>query len=485
MDNTAKNKKRVFPKLKKSGDSAPAPTEEQKTEGNVFTDLFDKEKEATGGKQDDIVDSVVKKSEGNKSVLGPKPKVSDVKVEERPISFGGSFMKLMIFLLLVLFAGGYAAMGSSWSFGGANFSVKSDELVADLKNTQAEFNTNNYLVAYYYLDSFAYLGDSYIYKYDQYDSDYISLSEKTELAAEIVELEEDMILALEMAQERLNQSLISAGVTIQTELTPTVEFKEATISYIEEELDDLETGVISEDSDVLLEIRGLQGALALLQNGAFVNEVLDVNTEDGVDYGTVSGLITDFSTVNEDNFTIISQIKTSRMEWSEIIKEIEEITKEVDPLYGTSVESDINYASYSLESEAKSIVIQGGTSTDDTRSFTLISNLIDALEQSSMFANIENRSFSKTESSDDNDVQYESSFRLSFEIQEGEDERDATFTLEEEEEEEAVSRVATEEEEDGNDEGSITNDQEEEEVTEEVVEEEVVEEEVGTGTVEE
>ncbi|EKD64011.1 MAG: hypothetical protein ACD_51C00099G0001 [uncultured bacterium] len=184
-----------------------------------------------------------------------------------------------------------------------------------------------------------------------------------------------------------------------------------------------------------MEIRALEGALALVNNSVFTQEVLAASVEDGLTEDLVAGLSAGFSEITKDNFTIISQIKAHRMNWSDIIREIQEITKDVDPLYGTSVASDITYSSYSLAYETKTISIQGRTYTDDSRNFTLVSNLIDAFEQSDMFTDIQERTFSKSESSSSDDVQYEASFRLEFQLQEGEDFRDAVSLLFDEDEE--------------------------------------------------
>lgn len=429
------DKKKLFPDLKKKEES-----------GNVFTDLFDKEKDSEAKKQDDIVDSVVKKSGEKGPILGPKPKTGDVKVAERPSSLGGGVLKLLVFFWILTFGAAYLTMGASFDVLGVNLSVKADELSSDLLDAQAELNVNNYLIAYYYLDSFAYLADSYLYKQSQYDSSYTSTTDKTSLEGDITELKSDMVVALAAAQEKLSEDVLPEDITIETEFSAEVAFKEATSVYLENEIEELESGTSSEDADIQLEIRALEGALTLLENGVFVNELLDLPTDDSLTSDDVSDLVSDFSEITEDNFTVISKIKSDRQKWSEIIRELEDITKEVDPLYGTSVESDIQYSSFSLDLDSKSISLQGKTYTDDSRNFTLIANLIDALEQSEMFMNVAERSFSKSEGSSNDDAQYLASFRLAFDIQEGEDDRDAVFALfEEEEEAEPVSRVAEEE----------------------------------------
>ena len=69
----------------------------------------------------------------------------------------------------------------------------------------------------------------------------------------------------------------------------------------------------------------------------------------------------------------------------------------------------------------RTISIRGETRTDDTRNFTLLSDLIDELEKSPLFSGVFNRTFSKAGEQDQN---FTSSFNLSFALQTGEDPRD-------------------------------------------------------------
>ncbi len=428
------DKKKLFPKLAK-----------KEAKGNVFTSLFDEDKAKKDDSQSEVVDSVMKKTTKKGSILGPKPKTDNLKIAERPSSLGGSLFKLVVFLWVLVLVGSYLTMGASFDVAGLNQTLASEDSVSDIKEAQAEFNADNYLVAYYYLDSFAYLADSYLYKKSQYESAYTSSNTKASLEPEIEELETDLMLALSLVQERLAVEIVPEGIEIEGDIATEMLFKEATVEYLEELAGDL--GGDSEDVDVQLELAGLNGALALLKNGAFVKEVVSADSD------SISEIVDGFGDITSDNFTIISGIKSDRQNWSEIIKEIESVTKEVDPLYGTSVQSDISYSSYGFDSSAKTISLQGSTTTDDTRNFTLIVNLIDALEESSLFMDIEERSFSKSDSSEEESTEYEARFRLEFSIQDGEDSRDASFSLEEEE---GVARSEEEDLESGDEETETT-----------------------------
>src|SRR3989339_187220 len=436
--------KKLFPNLKKAETAAAVPPK-QEEKGNVFTNLFeDNGKKKTG--TDSVVESVMKKTD-TKSILGPKPKTYNVgHTEKRPVHFASGFLKVVVYLWLLMLVGSYLTMWAGFDLGGLNQSVKADENLTSLKTEQAKLNSENYLIAYYYLDNFAYNADVYTNKQSIYNSSYTTSAEKKILEGEIADLESVMKSDLEIIQEKLSQPIVPDGITPRTELGAEVEFKEATSAYLENEIASLKTGETAEDSDINLEINGLNGALALVKNGAFVKELMAIDSSETFDTESISTILEGLNSIISDNFTLISSIKNKRLSWGPVIQEIEAITKEVDPLYGSAIASDINYASYSLNSESKTITLQGTTVTDDARNFTLIADLIDALEQSSMFMDIKNRSFSKNDSANEDDTEYESSFRLEFKLQEGEDSRDKQFSIDEittEEDEEVKIPVET------------------------------------------
>ncbi|EKD47751.1 MAG: hypothetical protein ACD_65C00305G0002, partial [uncultured bacterium] len=314
----------------------------------------------------------------------------------------------------------YLTTGASFNPMGINIKAESADMAESLKEAQAELNTDNYMIAYEYLDSFSFLADSYINKTNQYDSAYTTSIEKTSLESEIEDLYDDLKLALSMAQNKLQEDAYPIGIEFKSDGTLTTEylFKDATITYMESK--------IAESADI-----ALSGALALFKNGAFVKEVVAINTDSDLADETIEALVADLSSITEDNFTIISKIKSERQEWSNIITEIDEITKEVDPLYNSAIESDISYSSYTFDSNDKTIFLDGTTQTDDTRNFTLIANLLDALEESALFMDVTERAFSKSSSNEDG---YEAQFRIEFKIQEGEDSRDEKVSIISEEE---------------------------------------------------
>ncbi|MFC1810920.1 hypothetical protein ACFLZH_05450 [Patescibacteria group bacterium] len=114
----------------------------------------------------------------------------------------------------------------------------------------------------------------------------------------------------------------------------------------------------------------------------------------------------------------MSVIKSNRIRWAVLINEIEKITKDIDTLYNTGFFEElggIKYSAFDFDAETNQIILIGQAKKDDGNTFTLVANLIDALEQSLIFTDVDNRSFPKTGSDEEG---YMSSFRIELSLEE-------------------------------------------------------------------
>lgn len=105
-----------------------------------------------------------------------------------------------------------------------------------------------------------------------------------------------------------------------------------------------------------------------------------------------------------NDLSTIQQIKEKRIKWSDIMNEIERRTIDVDNHYSENFYNQIGgirYTSYDLDSANRQISIIGETKRFDSTNFTMIADLIDALNRSSLFEHGEMRSFSKSGSIED------------------------------------------------------------------------------------
>jgi len=123
------------------------------------------------------------------------------------------------------------------------------------------------------------------------------------------------------------------------------------------------------------------------------------------------------------------KISQNRLNWSEIIGGIEVATKIVDPNFGDPNAQFITYDNYNFSARNNSILVSGQIRTDDQKTFTRIANLIDAIEASSLFAEVTTRSFTKNEVTSGDGVEaetsavsaYEATLKLDFKLEQAED----------------------------------------------------------------
>lgn len=102
----------------------------------------------------------------------------------------------------------------------------------------------------------------------------------------------------------------------------------------------------------------------------------------------------------QSSIATIGSIKADRIEWSTIMKQIEDVTRVIDPAFGagltTTLGDGVFYTGYEFETTTNKIALSGVSRTTTADNFTVISNLIEELERSPNFESVEMRSFSKS-----------------------------------------------------------------------------------------
>lgn len=370
-----------------------------------------------------VVDSVMSTSETNEpKILGPKPKTSSgLEVRARQsFSLGGLLFKLSILVTVVTFGFFYTQLNPNFALLGQNPVQKLADFEASLQTEQTTVNLYNYMITKFALDDFSVSADAYLHKYAQYESDYTSSNTKAYLKQELGTLEASINEQLVVAQNHLREAIYPAEL-VGTE-TPTSlknEYKALMKTRINEEklvLLDLDEEEAAVDRDIL------NSVLALLNDSSFRSDLVAVDLSEPLDSDMIQLLFQRATEVSTNEFSTILNIKSARVNWGEVFGEIEEVTKEVDPLYGSGITSNIEYSNLSLNSSDQTISLRGSTRTDDTLNFSLISDLLDVFEQSTLFSDVSNRSFTKSEDRDDG---FTASFTIEFQLQYGEDSRDS------------------------------------------------------------
>jgi len=172
----------------------------------------------------------------------------------------------------------------------------------------------------------------------------------------------------------------------------------------------------------LQEIATYSAALQLINNrnlsSFFSKNTDDIKLDLPQDDSKLLALTKESLAMLKNDFSNISVLKENRIRWGIIIDEIEKITKSIDTLYNTGFFDElggIKYSAFDFDADSNQIVLIGHAKRDDGTTFTLIANLIDALEQSLLFSDVDNRAFPKTGTEEQG---YTSSFRIELNLEE-------------------------------------------------------------------
>lgn len=294
---------------------------------------------------------------------------------------GATFLKASL-LILVLTVFGFLTQNSTrLSLLGVNPALRVEQVQDQVKQLTAEVRVQNHLAATLLLDQFSKLADEYFYKTTQAESDYSSENKRADFEEDAQSLRPELLSLLAQVQEYLKEDI------------PNEEMQEAK-AVIEELVSTLQEKSGSVDEQTLLQdIQDLESAKTLMQSQSFKSMVVSLNSETATDeeLKAVSEL---FGAINESVSALISQITAERKDWSSILEELENLTKSVDPLFNTEFPGNLELNELRFSADG-SLTVSGETLTDDSKNFTLVSNLIDTYEASELFQNVQERNFNK------------------------------------------------------------------------------------------
>ena len=290
----------------------------------------------------------------------------------------------------------------------------------EIISAQANINFYRYLQAKAYLDQFSYEADSYLQNYEIFSSSTVSQAERDEAKKNMTALRATLQESFLAAQAKIILPLNAELATVEPQnddlMTPTIDvsqqFVTESVAKLQEKAAEFAN---STDTAARLDYKNYSYAANLVSNSTLKQTMTMMDLSKLSDQQLYDAIrLVDILAFND--FSIIQKIKELRIKWSNIINEIDLRTIVADPNY-TKENYDgyggIRYTSYSFDSDSRQVSVVGETRKSDTTTFTTISNLIDALNKSTLFENAEMRSFSKSGSAEEG---YTSSLRISFRL---------------------------------------------------------------------
>jgi len=376
-----------------------------------------------------VLDSIVKNTEKGKeeSLLEAPPALDDSLLDaiEPPRSILLYVLKGALSMLIAVGIGSVAFFTSqlTYQFSFMDSIVEIPSLINDLDSsneelleTQTKYNMYKYLQGKQYLNRFSYEGDDFIRNYYIISNKSMSQSDRTKASEDMEGLKEKIIEAFNTAGGFMLGDL---HVTlIGDEYDEEFQFRSLFASNLNKTLlEEAKEFQQSENDSEKLEYKLYRDTSKLVENAALLALLRTSDLEKMEDLELAKIIVSMNDTVVNELSTI-QLIKDDRINWSDVMNEIEVETSRVDQYFSKDFFDQfggIQYTSYDFDSESSKIVITGNTKRFDSTNFTLISNLIDQLNESHIFKNVEMRSFTKSGSAEDEYTT--STLRLNLQLQ--------------------------------------------------------------------
>ncbi len=389
------------------------PTETEKSE-NLYTNIFEKKEEKKEEASEVISGVFAKKDKSEKAkenILGPLPEIEKNLIGsfdpgERNLKIVKIIFGSLLGALLIAFGFFQAELNPDFDLltgiRGPNTAQLLNNTQNSLITTQTSINKKNYLLMSHYLQKLSYLSDGY------------AKTRRDTTSPEVKQnVQNEIILAYENALAKFNEPLAVAGISEDT-------FKDQLRGSFQNELTQLKKE--NQTPSIRASISGYTAALQVLNNKQlgviFKHNPENMRSDLPRDDSKLFALTQDVLKYMTNDFSTISELKLQRIQWSIVVQEIEKVTKSIDTLYGTGFFEElggIQYSNFDFDAATNRIILTGRAKRDDGNTFTLIVNLIDALENSEVFMNVDNRTYPKTGSEE---TGYMSSFRIELSLTE-------------------------------------------------------------------
>lgn len=392
-----------------------------------------------------IIESVVaqKPSEKVKPILGSAPNLQKALDEEKEFKLKRRLRASQIIFLTVFFccagmvAYFYSELAPGFNLFGANTTARLTEINNNLRSTQRSINRDNILAAQLALNEFSFVSDQYLDATSRLQDKAISDAERQNLMILAGTAAENMPQIVEKIRSFVSKELVVPTVRSESEvdlgddqMNAQQEVKSALSEY-------KSTFLNSQTGDLNLDqIRIADNAIKLVGNKPLIGTIKNVSTDkfkkdlqdnlnnpDPDKRQQIKDLVASILSSTTSDIATIAAIKSSRMDWLKIIKQIEEETIKVDknfdpskPLLSESNEitEGLEYSGFQLEALTDNIVLTGEIKTKNATNFTWISTLIKTFEESEHFKDVEMRSFSKN---GDDKTGYTASFQITLKLE--------------------------------------------------------------------
>lgn len=361
------------------------------------------------------------------SLLGQQPlisKHSEEEKEQKRAKLGKTVLSVAAVAALGVYGFFYSQLNPEFTVLsdtlGPNVASQFESSNAELRSKQSELNVLRYRTARLLLDEINGKVDSFQQESEVLKSPYATKIEKTNAEAN------RQVLGAEIKKSFLDlQKILREPLGVETYTPKPVTPDELNAQYetaLLEQLEKEKSALSSSENPDPVQVRLVENVVRLVSNRAFRDTVLRQNVEK-IYEDEFTPMLIQIREQGTDELAFINQLKKQRVDWSRMIRDIHAVTTKADPLYGRGLFKTVGgflFSSYQSDAKSGRVSMSGLTKRSDSRTFSQIVELVDAIEKSPKFKDIDFRSFAKSKAEGGD---YSSSLNLEFTRQK-EDEKD-------------------------------------------------------------
>lgn len=311
-----------------------------------------------------------------------------------------------------------------------------------LKSIQTELNKYRFLSGQLYLNQFGYESTRFIDGIANLETPGLA-SEKTEIQSVVTEAKNRMPTLLAGAKQNLSQPIV-------VETYPTRGEEKLEPVMVEGEFQrELRAAILNEkrallDASTQSNLEVPTSALSFFDNTAKLvgNNKLLINlnastvdafkieadqyelANDPAQRKSFRNYIDELLASTKVNLATITNLRNSRIKWSEVIDRIEKITNQVNSEHnsglGSANASKIDYASFDFNSETGKVSLSAVNTTQSGTNREVVTYLLEAFEASPEFKNVSNRSFPLSKVTNlDGTESFSLNFKIEMEVEQG------------------------------------------------------------------
>lgn len=418
--------------------ATPAPAGESM--GNIFTQGQAKKEDSK------LISSIISQkdvAQKTKSILGPAPTLEKSIEQDKEATMKRKLRLYQFIFVMIFLATGamsfyfYSELSPDFSLLGANTTQRLTDTNTNLRQVQTLVSKDRYLAAQLKLNEFSYQSDRFLSSVSKVNDASINSFDKRAIFADLEESQKSLPVLLGEIRDLLTKDLVAP--TYRTEKEPETTPEQA----LQTAQDDLRTALRTEkgkynlnttDPQEILDIKLIDNAVKLVGNNALLGALQKTSadtfqkqledyaaTPDVQKLKAIQDVIGKVLSSTKSDLATIADIKRNRIEWSTIIGQIKEETLNVDKnfdqplLYETL--GGVVYTGYEFDTNNNKIVLSGTTKTLDGSNFTVMSNLIDQLENSRYFEDVDMRSFTKSKAGTGSSEGYMANFKIDLSLE--------------------------------------------------------------------